>query len=342
MQPSDSVKQPIAVLRESLLSILHVLNSMTAATSCERALMEERRRKVLNLLVDLSPDEATDTHPQLVSPIPDPGGVGSALASPNEDDPQDNEAPLAGGAYTFPVPPHRFLGNVFSFPSPIPPNSHIAAVESDVKGTNSHHRACVVQLRPVSPSHPDTLKNQGKHPQTSWPNVGRGGPTPCICWHNHDAKASEITSSCSFPKANDHHSKPQNRQLPAVRIGAPSPRRAACAFDCTCATPSFWIHVWPCFGSTVCCTLRPTRVLVRGCYRFFEDVVERAAAQTKCQPACPSLYTPEGRPVWGLEELRAEQHYLLFPSGGYYRKQAVPTALLWLLYSDAKHIVQRS
>eukprot|EP00796_Vickermania_ingenoplastis_P013277 gene13277-9119_t len=100
-------------------------------------------------------------------------------------------------------------------------------------------------------------------------------------------------------------------------------------------TCSFWVHLWPCFGMRSAC-LKPTRVFVKSAYRYIEDITEGVAKELQCMPAASVLYEPHGKEVRSLFELRPEEHYLLFPSGGFYRREAVPLNLLKLLVTKAK------
>ncbi|KAH9578841.1 hypothetical protein LSM04_005970 [Trypanosoma melophagium] len=99
---------------------------------------------------------------------------------------------------------------------------------------------------------------------------------------------------------------------------------------------TFWINVWPCFGTFASSVSKPTRVVVSGSYRYMEQLTEKAGIATGCQPAPSVLYEPDGRPIRSLAQLVPEQHYLLFPSGGFYRREALPHALLEELVRAAR------
>ncbi|KPA84694.1 hypothetical protein ABB37_01200 [Leptomonas pyrrhocoris] len=346
MQLAHPVQEESAELREALQNILLAADSTTAATSWQRAALEEKRRKVMRLLDDLSSVAATDTHTDtpshLVSPKLDEENVRTTSTSANNADTHADEAPAAEEVPLHPPAERRLLGNIFSCLSPVPHTPITTLVEDNTKRTAPQYLANPSQPRQISVLRSDTFAAQPDHRQTSGPGTRRVEP-PRFAHRLDDAEGRpEIVSGNCSTENFDHDSNPRSRQVTVWRTCSPSPHRDIRLYDYTCVTPSFWIHVWPCFGNAMRSIGRPTRVLVRGCYRFFEDVVERAAAQTQCQPACPSLYTPDGCPVWELEKLRAERHYLLFPSGGFYRKRAVPTALLWVLYTDARRIVECS
>lgn len=97
----------------------------------------------------------------------------------------------------------------------------------------------------------------------------------------------------------------------------------------------FWIHVWPCFG-TFQSTARSERVYVYAHYRHLADVLEKAAEALGCKPAPQYFFEPDGKVVRTLRQLVSGQHYLVFPSGGFYRQDAVPSALLHEIIKGAK------
>lgn len=99
----------------------------------------------------------------------------------------------------------------------------------------------------------------------------------------------------------------------------------------------FWIVVWPCFGTTASSFSQAgKRVFVRARYRLIVDVTEEVAKELHCQPPATVLYEPDGKEIQSIKHLRPEGHYLLFPSGGFYRRSAVPEALLRALLLSAK------
>ncbi|RNF05223.1 hypothetical protein TraAM80_04697 [Trypanosoma rangeli] len=104
---------------------------------------------------------------------------------------------------------------------------------------------------------------------------------------------------------------------------------------------SFWINVWPCFGTFTSFLCKPTRILVHSSYRYMEQLTEKAGMLMNCQPAPSVLFEPDGRSLRSLAQLLPEQHYLFFPSGGLYRKEAVPAALLVELVRTAKLTLQQ-
>lgn len=346
MQAAYTSADQIEVLRKTLQDVLLSIDAMTPATSCERAAVEEKRQKVLQLLAELSSPLSVESHPHLVSPALELDSAASY--STVSDATQGGETHVAEPVDFLPLPQHRLLGNVFSRPVPLrqgpskalESTSFSAGDSKEAKTTCPHFLMERVSPQSTpSSTHLDSLTEPCESTSTRSYNE-RQEEAAARVGRANGAMTPEVTSSCRAGD-DDEGVEHSNARVAPLRGARPSPpRRDVCLYDYACVTPSFWIHIWPCFGNAVCFTSRPTRVLVRGCYRYFEDVVERAAAQTNCQPACPFLYTPEGCPVRELERLVAEQHYLLFPSGGFYRKQAVPTALLWLLYRDARRIIQ--
>ncbi|ORC88331.1 uncharacterized protein TM35_000172030 [Trypanosoma theileri] len=104
---------------------------------------------------------------------------------------------------------------------------------------------------------------------------------------------------------------------------------------------TFWINIWPCFGTFASSVCKPTRIVVNGSYRFMEQLTEKAGVMTGCQPAPSVLYEPDGKSIRSLAQLVPEQHYLLFPSGGFYRREALPHALLQELVREAKMALKK-
>lgn len=103
----------------------------------------------------------------------------------------------------------------------------------------------------------------------------------------------------------------------------------------------FWIIIWPCFGTTSSSFYKAgRRVFVRSGYRFIVDITDEVAKDLHCQPSPTVLFEPDGKEIRRIQHLRAEEHYLLFPSGGFYRRDAVPEALLHTLLISAKRACQ--
>ncbi|CBH18532.1 hypothetical protein, conserved [Trypanosoma brucei gambiense DAL972] len=145
--------------------------------------------------------------------------------------------------------------------------------------------------------------------------------------------------------------QPSNRKkVSAVNCQSRRPRRAAQTRVDRMISPSgpsyspcrtspdqtFWINVWPCFGSFSVRSCVPSRIAVYGNFFYVEDVIERAAAATKCRPAPRVLYEPHGRPVCSVKQLLPEHHYLIYPGGALYRRENIPEALLRELIWSAK------
>nr|CCC95984.1 unnamed protein product [Trypanosoma congolense IL3000] len=99
---------------------------------------------------------------------------------------------------------------------------------------------------------------------------------------------------------------------------------------------TFWINVWPCFGNYAARSSLSTRVVVYSRFCYLEDVLERAATLTKCRPAPRVLYEPHGEPVLSVSQLVPGGHYLIYPGGALYRREALPNALLQELVWSAK------
>lgn len=84
-----------------------------------------------------------------------------------------------------------------------------------------------------------------------------------------------------------------------------------------------WITVWPGYSRGG----QPKRLLVHPDFTF-PQLAERAAQETNSRPAPRVLYTPDGRTVSTLEELRPGTDYLVLPGGSRYSENNVPTLLL--------------
>lgn len=116
------------------------------------------------------------------------------------------------------------------------------------------------------------------------------------------------------------------------------PRRTEVHSDTSRTPPyphSYWIHVWPCFGSYSSGS-KAVRLCVLPHHVNLKDVLEHAATVVNTQPAASHFFEPDGKIVRSLGQLRPEHHYLLFPSGGFYRQDSVPSALLQILVKSAQ------
>lgn len=155
-----------------------------------------------------------------------------------------------------------------------------------------------------------------------------------------DGSLGALTHACNASYAAKHAQR-RTRDAATATVNAGLYRRAL-AVGNTDASHGFWINVWPCFG-TFSATVKPTRVYVYAHYRHMEDVIERAADMAHCKPAPQCFFQPDGQAVRLLQQLVPEQHYLLFPSGGFYRQDAVPSALLREIVKAARHtLTERS
>ncbi|KAG5470130.1 hypothetical protein LSCM4_02824 [Leishmania orientalis] len=360
------VTLPATELRESLANILVAIDASERSCVEEGKALEAQRQRVLGLLSKLdvmndlykTPDTIEPRKGVLISPScaeTNDEGLGLLDASPNSSEKaharsQIAREPLreavadAGDVPTTLVshPNHRcLLGNLFSQPrrsytaasldtsfccvSSPPPRWSVEEGWSNGRYESNLDRCaaatvsrqlghfCCSPERELSPSH------HGRASACERYNVPSS-----LLRHRHETE--------NYPKR-----RQPSLCTPSVQLSAQRSRRWSSDAKLPC---SFWINVWPCLGGTVASRARrPTRVLVQGRCRYFEDVLEKAAKLTNCQPAPHCFYTPDGCLIRYLEDLIAEHHYLLFSSGGLYRRESVPTALLWLLYTDARHIV---
>lgn len=101
----------------------------------------------------------------------------------------------------------------------------------------------------------------------------------------------------------------------------------------------FWIVIWPCFGTVTSLLKMGRRVFVRPRYRFIVDITDEVAKDLDCQPPPTVLFEPTGKEVKNIQDIQPDRHYLLFPSGGFYRRGAVPEALLRTLLLSAKKAI---
>ncbi|KAG5494695.1 hypothetical protein JIQ42_02310 [Leishmania sp. Namibia] len=363
------VTLPAAELRESLENILVAIDASERSCMEEGRALEAQRQRVLRLLCKLnvmndlhkSPDTIEPRKGVLISPScaeTNDEGMGLLDASPNSSERAHARSQVSRGplcetvADAGDVPKtlvshlnHRcLLGNLFSQPrrpymaasldtsspcvSSPPPRWNVEEGWSDGRHESNLERCaaatvsrqlghfCCSPERELSPSH---------HGRAS---AREGYNVPSSLLRHRHAKEN-------YPKR-----RQPSLCTPSVQLSAQRSRQRSSDANLPC---SFWINVWPCLGGTVASRARrPTRVLVQGRCRYFEDVLEKAAKLTNCQPAPHCFYTPDGCLIRYLEDLIAEHHYLLFSSGGLYRRESVPTALLWLLYTDARHIAECS
>lgn len=104
-------------------------------------------------------------------------------------------------------------------------------------------------------------------------------------------------------------------------------------------TGGVWINIWPCFGTHSRAAAAPMRCFIRPRFVYMEDALESIAKELACQPSPSALLEPHGRVVRHLDDLRADGHYLIFPSGTFYRREAVPVSLLKILVESAKRTI---
>eukprot|EP00760_Papus_ankaliazontas_P014175 PhM_4_TR15971/c1_g1_i1/m.98034 len=95
----------------------------------------------------------------------------------------------------------------------------------------------------------------------------------------------------------------------------------------------FWITVWPGLQRQG----GPTKVLMQNC-RTMAQLLEKVCRDTRVQPQPSVLYTPDGRAISSLNDIRPGLDYLVVPSGTTYREDSVPTALLQKLVTEGEQI----
>jgi len=155
------------------------------------------------------------------------------------------------------------------------------------------------------------LQNQEKYTVVPNPSVAKRSPrtTP----RNSPARNEQAT-----PRSFNH----------AKNFSATPPRKYGMQVE-----GPFWITVWPGLERHG----HPTRVLLQS-YRTMQQVIEKACKETKTQPQPNVLYTPDGRTVANLADVRPGLDYLVIPSGTMYREDSVPTALLKKLVTEGEAI----
>ncbi|GET91484.1 hypothetical protein, conserved [Leishmania tarentolae] len=352
------VTLPAAELRESLENIINAIDASAYSCSEECKALEVQRQRVLTLLSKMdareTPCDSPDTTEQRRCPLLSP----SLLEA-------DKRA--AG-------PLQLFSSNSEAGDARTRDEAAEDNVQATLEETGDERTTYVTHS-----AHRCLLANLFCKPRRRETTTPLNSPVPCLLylpskrslgehgWNGEDEDDSiqhieatvqpQVEQLCCSPEARLAFPEERRRRRIQDRHDLPLsfPRRscsllkqvsAECSFHRhieSTAPRSFWINVWPCYGSSAASrTHHPARVLVRGRYRYFEDVLEKAAKRTNCKPAPHGFYTPDGCPIRHLHDLVAEHHYLLFPFGGFYRKQSVPTALLWVLYTDARHIVQCS
>ncbi|KAG5495454.1 hypothetical protein GH5_03115 [Leishmania sp. Ghana 2012 LV757] len=362
------VTLPTAELRESLENILVAIGASERSCVEEGRALEAQRQRVLRLLSKLdvmsdlhkSPDTIESRKGVLISPScaeTNDDGSGLLDASSNSTEKAHARSKVSRGTLREAVadagdvpttlvshPNHRcLLGNLFSQPrrpymaASLDTSSCVSSPPTRWKveeGWSDGRNESVSDICAAA-----TVSRQLGH--FCCPPERELSPS-----HHGRASARERYNAPSslLRDRREKENYPKRRQpslcTPSVQLSAQRSRQRSSGSKLPC---SFWINVWPCLGGTVASRARrPTRVLVQGRCRYFEDVLEKAAKLTNCQPAPHCFYTPDGCLIRDLEDLIAEHHYLLFSSGGLYRRESVPTALLWLLYTDARHIVECS
>ncbi|RNF23815.1 uncharacterized protein Tco025E_02717 [Trypanosoma conorhini] len=212
-----------------------------------------------------------------------------------------------------------------------------------------------VDLRPLRFSHGSseatTSDALSPHPQALPLPLSGGSRYRGRCWEDSGGPLLHHTSFSAALEPRRRRVPENGSPLPRANLGpAPVPARVSTNLQytsmCVPTAPlvqekTFWINVWPCFGSLTSFLCKPTRILVHGGYRYMEQLTEKAGTLMNCRPAPSVLYEPHGRPLRSLAQLLPEQHYLFFPSGGFYRKEAVPVALLVELVKTAKLTLQQ-
>ncbi|KAG5496211.1 hypothetical protein JKF63_02512 [Porcisia hertigi] len=365
------VTLPADELRVSLQHILGALRFFSDICSKERRVLEDQRQHILVLLSKLEKRDIPSHSPPwtgwrrqtLLSPasaISEDSHDESFFVPVHHREPPDARSSAAEDSTHLSVaevgdlhpttrshPVDRcLLASLFSQASP----NSVTPPQSSSCPCVRHPNARLTDVDEERVDRPDSEKCSGQYPEATVPRK-----TPRLATSSpHSLSPRPFTARTGLE---GHYYSPKGSQRCPEAEGALKPRGPwhrgpsrrttnqqshRCTADLT-GRRSFWINVWPCFGDTaVARAQHPIRVLVQGRYHYFEDVLEKAAKLTDCKPASHCFYTPDGCPIRDVKDLVSENHYLLFPSGGLYRKHSIPTALLWLLYTDARHIVESS
>lgn len=349
-QVGDVVTLPAAELRESLDNILTAVTATAHTCAAESRALEEQRQRVFSLLRKLDSRESS----------PQPRGSielyrsGDLLSPPTETQTPSQALRATASCQTAawatyanthtPTPAHRCLiANLFAqprtaptycSPPPQPRASSPPTVRVGAAGASSAARESEAPYGAARAA--DISDPAGAYPRPPQPTSSLRLSSRSRNAHinTHGSDDSETSTELDTRRL-------RSPTLSRARHVPRQPSHALVQFHDAQVPHTFWINVWPCCGGTMASRTRhATRVLVQDKCRYFGEVLQKAAELTSCRPPSHSLYTPDGRCVRDLDGLVAEQHYLLFPAGGFYRRQSVPTALLWLLYTDARHLVQ--
>lgn len=245
-----------------------------------------------------------------------PSAFSRSLHSPEI--PRKTSADYCSLARPYQAPERRILGNLFATsahepPTPLksllsPPSSKNSA--TDIRGN---------RRRGASPPPARMAQSSGAAYHAA---VDRAS-APC-----GSAMGGSLTKILMQPP----HRAPALQQRSEIERGVRTGRLARAGP----ALPSFWINVWPCYGNCSSHCQQPVRLLVPARCYYIESVLQAAASLAQCRPAPHCLFEVNGHPIRRLDELIPEQHYLIFPCGGFYRRSAIPSALLWKLKIEAR------
>ena len=68
--------------------------------------------------------------------------------------------------------------------------------------------------------------------------------------------------------------------------------------------------------------------------RTFDQLVGKCTQACHVSPQPTHIHTPQGKPVKSLELIREGEHYIIIQSGGSYKKESLPTALVEVCTGD--------
>ncbi|KAH8603529.1 hypothetical protein ERJ75_001824900 [Trypanosoma vivax] len=179
------------------------------------------------------------------------------------------------------------------------------------------------QSRPSSPQSRASANGYQAHPCT------RDSTVLNTCSHSSCSTSASMTPFLrSLPVPKSMTPARRSGQCGAVSL---RPSRRGCAF---------WIFVWPCIGKASL-KGKPISLVAHSGDCYLQDVIEKAAHAAQCLPAPIVLYEPHGQIVYSVKQLCPNQHYLMFPRGGSYRSELVPSALLKELVRSANVVLKK-
>ena len=231
---------------------------------------------------------------------------------------------------------HRHNGiatatTISSLPSPFPPRCQAGGEELSSPPRSPVAPSTVPNASFDSPASSFAVRSLSHNPllvaepKSMW-------PTPSSGYNGHDdivSRSLALTEETGPAEAPRRHPPPLPKQqldkpaCNAVDVSGTSGRSESSTIV---GRTSFLINLW--LGTHSAASTSPTPILVHHNFKFLPQLCEKAATMMGCRPAPEYLFTPEGRVVRNIRELRTGAHYLILPAGCAYRESSVPITLL--------------